>query len=134
MIRYRLEPRLTRREFVEVLRRSTLAQRRPVDDRRTIEGMLRRADIIVTARAADGLLVGVSRAISDFHYCTYLSDLAVDAGYQGRGIGKQLVARTHRAAGLDTHLILLAAPQARSYYPHIGMERHDSCWIIRRAG
>ncbi|MBI4347096.1 MAG: GNAT family N-acetyltransferase [Elusimicrobia bacterium] len=133
MIRYRLEPKLARREFVDVLRRSTLAARRPVRERKTMEGMLRRADVIVTARDEDGLLVGVSRAISDFHYCTYLSDLAVDAAYQGRGIGKQLVRRTHRAAGLRTHLILLAAPGARTYYPHIGMEKHDSCWIIRRS-
>jgi predicted N-acetyltransferase YhbS len=128
---FRLEPDLTADEFVDVLRRSTLAQRRPVDDRETIRGMLRHADVIVTARMAEQL-VGVSRAITDFSYCTYLSDLAVDVAYQRRGIGRALIQRTHEAAGLATTLILLAAPTAASYYPHIGMTRHDSCWIVPR--
>jgi ribosomal protein S18 acetylase RimI-like enzyme len=128
---YALEPGLRGEEFVDLLRRSTLAERRPVDEPGTIEGMLRSADVILTARA-QGLLVGVSRAITDFHYCTYLSDLAVDQAYQGRGIGRELVRRTHEAAGLKTTLVLLAAPKARTYYPHIGMAPHDSCWIIPR--
>jgi predicted N-acetyltransferase YhbS len=134
VIEYSVEPQLRPDEFVEVLQRSTLAERRPVASLEIIAGMLAHADVIVTARA-DGLLVGISRAITDFSYCTYLSDLAVDVGFQGRGIGRELIRRTHEAAGLHTTLILLAAPGARSYYPHIGMEQHDSCWIIpRRTG
>jgi ribosomal protein S18 acetylase RimI-like enzyme len=131
-ISFKLEPDLSAAEFIDVLVRSTLAERRPVDDVATIAGMLARADLLVTARTDDGQLVGVSRAISDFHYCTYLSDLAVDAAFQGRGIGRELVQRTHEAAGLHTMLVLLAAPKAQSYYPHIGMRAHDSCWVIDR--
>jgi predicted N-acetyltransferase YhbS len=56
----------------------------------------------------------------------------VDQAYQRRGIGRELIRRTHQAAGETTQLILLAAPNARDYYPHIGMDRHDSCWIIPR--
>ena len=82
----------------------------------------------------DGLVVGVSRAISDFSYVTYLSDVAVDQAHQGRGIGRELIRRTHEAGGLDTHLVLIAAPKARTYYPHIGMESRDSCWVIPRRG
>jgi GNAT superfamily N-acetyltransferase len=131
MIEYGLEPGLAADEFIDVLVRSTLAERRPVADRPTIDRMLANADIIVAAR--DGLrLVGVSRAISDFGFCTYLSDLAVDQAYQGQGIGRELIRRTHQAAGRGTTLILLAAPKAESYYPHIGMARHDSCWTIPR--
>jgi len=131
-ISYQVEPQLAPDEFVDVLRRSTLAERRPVDDLGTIAAMLANADLIVTARDASGLLVGVSRAITDFAYCTYLSDLAVDEALQGQGIGRELIRRTHAGAGLHTTLILLAAPKARSYYPHIGMTRHDSCWLIGR--
>jgi hypothetical protein len=29
-------------------------------------------------------------------------------------------------------LILLAAPKAVDYYPHIGMQQHPSCWFIPR--
>jgi ribosomal protein S18 acetylase RimI-like enzyme len=130
---YRLEsyPELGVDEFIDLLRRSTLAERRPVDEPETIRGMLAHAGIIVTARAR-GLLVGISRAITDFHFCTYLSDLAVDQDYQRLGIGRELIRRTHEAAGLGTTLVLLAAPNARTYYPHVGMDAHDSCWIIAR--
>lgn len=126
-IHYRNEA-LTADQFVDVLRRSTLAERRPVDDRAAIEGMVRHANVTVTAWDGE-LLVGVSRAISDFSYCTYLSDLAVDLGYQRRGIGKELIRRTHEAGSLDGTLILLAAPAAEGYYPHIGLQPHKSCWI-----
>ena len=78
------------------------------------------------------LLVGVSRAITDFAYCTYLSDLAVDEKHQRQGIGRQLIQHTHEAAGLHTTLILLAAPKAQSYYPRVGMTKHESCWVIPR--
>ncbi len=116
-------------EFIDLLQRSTLAERRPVADRQRIRDMLRNADLIITARTRDNLLVGVSRALTDFSYCTYLSDLAVDQAFQCQGIGRQLIALTHDAAGRHTMLVLLAAPRARSYYPHIGMQNHDSCWI-----
>jgi GNAT superfamily N-acetyltransferase len=129
---YRLEPTLSASEFIDVLARSTLAERRPIGDAETIAGMLANADIVLTARTADGLLVGVSRAITDFSYCTYLSDLAVDEAFQGRGIGRELIRRTHEAAGPHTSLILLAAPKAATYYPHIGMRQHNSCWIFDR--
>lgn len=130
-ITYAVEPHLDVQEFADVLRRSTLAERRPVDDTTRLSGMLREASVIVSARNRSQLLVGVSRAITDFHYCTYLSDLAVDSDFQKRGIGKELIRLTHATAGLNTTLILLAAPAAQDYYPHIGMEQHNSCWIIR---
>ena len=128
-IQYAQEPSLDSGEFIDVLVRSSLAERRPVDDVERMRTMLRQADIICTARR-DGRLIGVSRAITDFSYCTYLSDLAVDTAFQGQGIGKQLIENTHAAAGKQTRIILLAAPAAESYYPHIGMEQHHSCWMI----
>ncbi len=132
-IDYQLESHLQigPEEFIDLLKRSTLGERRPVNETETIRGMLENADVIVTARA-DGLLVGISRAITDYNFCTYLSDLAVDVNYQRQGIGKELIARTHEAAGRNTTLVLLAAPKARTYYPHVGMHAHDSCWVIPR--
>lgn len=128
---YAVEPDLGVDDFIAVLRRSTLAARRPVGDRERVDEMLHHADIIVTARDDAGLLVGVSRAITDWSYCTYLSDLAVDERMQRRGIGKELIRRTHERAGVRTTLILLSAPAATEYYPRIGMERHESCWVVR---
>ena len=64
-------------EFVDLLRRSTLAERRPVDDPNCIRAMLQHANLLCTAW--DGSkLVGVARSVTDFEYCCYLSDLAVD--------------------------------------------------------
>jgi len=80
-----------------------------------------------------GRLVGIARAVTDFSYCCYLSDLAVDVAYQGRGIGKRLIEETHARAGKGTTLILVAAPAAKSYYPHIGMTHLAQCWSIPRA-
>ena len=132
-VRYALEtyPDLDEAAFVDLLRRSGLAERRPVDRLDVIRSMLEYADLIVTARV-DGRLVGVSRALTDFAFCTYLSDLAVDDDYQRKGIGRRLIRVTHEAAGLATTLILLAAPAAIAYYPRVGMERHESCWITPR--
>jgi predicted N-acetyltransferase YhbS len=130
-VAYQLEPNLGSEEFIDLLVRSTLAERRPVQDQGVIGQMLRHADVIVSARDGDKL-VGISRAITDFSFCTYLSDLAVDAAYQRRGIGRELIRRTHEAAGLNTALILLAAPAARDYYARIGMVQHESCWVVPR--
>ncbi len=81
---YQAEPGLSAAESIDVLVRSTLAERRPVDQPYRIAQMLTHADLVLTARV-DGLLVGVSRALSDFAFCTYLADLAVDAAYQKLG-------------------------------------------------
>lgn len=132
MFHYQNELGLCPDEFLDCLRRSTLSQRRPIDEPDTIAGMLKNADVLITARTDSGLLIGISRAISDFHYCTYLSDLAVDQSFQRLGIGKELIAHTHKQAGLNTNLILLAAPAAQSYYPHIGMLQHPSAWMLAR--
>lgn len=130
-IAYALEPELSVDEFRAVLVASTLGERRPIEDATRLAQMIAGANVIVTARV-DGKLVGISRTLTDFSFATYLSDLAVDRDYQGHGIGRELIRRTHEAAGLHTMLVLVAAPGARTYYPHIGLEPHDSCWTIPR--
>jgi len=131
-IRFALEPDLPAEEFRDVLIASTLAERRPANDLERLAQMLRNADLVVTAR--DGAkLVGISRAITDFAYCCYLSDLAVDVAYQRQGIGKRLIEETRARAGEAATLILVAAPAAERYYPKIGMRPIASCWSIPRA-
>lgn len=130
-INYRNDVKISVDQFIDVLKRSTLAERRPVDDRDRIEKMLQHGNILITAWK-DELLIGVSRALSDFSFCCYLSDLAVDEAFQKQGIGKELIRLTHEAAGENAMLILLAAPKAVEYYPKIGMEQFKDCFIIRR--
>lgn len=128
-IRYRTDAALDAGQFVDVLRRSTLAERRPVDDRACIEAMLANADLTVTAWRGDEL-VGVARSVTDFAYCCYLSDLAVDRALQGHGIGRELIRRTQAALGPRCKLILLSAPAAMGYYPHVGFEAHGGAWVL----
>lgn len=124
-VKYAIEPGLGADEFIDILNRSTLAERRPAKERARIEKMLANADIIVTARDTAGRLIGVSRCISDFAFCCYCSDLAVDKAFQGKGVGKRLLDESAKAAGEYAHFLLLAAPGAISYYEHIGMRRLD---------
>ena len=133
MIAFAIEPDLSADEFRAILIASTLAERRPAQDLARLERMLRQADVIATARDGERL-VGIARAITDFSYCCYLSDLAVAAPYQRRGIGKRLIEETHRAAGFETTLILVAAPAAEGYYGKIGLKHMPSCWAIPRRG
>ncbi|MBL0050057.1 MAG: GNAT family N-acetyltransferase [Bacteroidetes bacterium] len=111
-----------------VLNLSTLGQRRPVNERDRIEKMLKHANLIVTARS-NGKLVGVARSLTDFGFCTYLADLAVVEAFQKQGVGKELIRQTKLAAP-QAKIILLAAPAAVNYYPHIGMVKHDYCFLL----
>lgn len=129
MIEYRLGNNLDLGALIDAYRASTLGERRPIGDRDRMMRMLSNANLIVSAW--DGtLLVGFARSLSDYAYCTYLSDLGVRLSHQRRGIGKELIRRTRDAAPEAT-LILLAAPKAVEYYPHVGFTRHESAWILR---
>lgn len=132
---YGIEPGLAPAEFRAVLMSSGLGERRPVDDIDRLARMLANADLVVTARR-DGELVGVARSITDHAYCTYLSDLAVAEDVQGLGVGRRLIAETRSAIGPQSMLVLLAAPDSRTYYSHVSAElelsRHDAAWVIYR--
>ncbi len=130
-IQYRVHAPITVEQFIDLLKRSTLAERRPVEDRTCMQGMLQNANLLVTAWRGE-TLVGVARSITDFHYACYLSDLAVDQAHQSKGIGKQLQALTQLQLGPRCKLILLAAPGAHAYYRHIGYENHPRCWVLER--
>lgn len=127
-ISYRREENLGADEFIDLLIRSTLAERRPVDERDRIEAMLDHANLIVAARSDDGRLIGVSRCLTDFAFCCYCSDLAVDAAFQGRGVGKTLIDESRKYASAQARFFLLSAPAAVSFYEKVGMTRHPACF------
>ncbi len=128
-ITYHVNEPLSEEEFVSVLRRSTLAERRPVNDPACIAGMLEHADLTVVAKK-NGEVIGVARSVTDFSYCCYLSDLAVDRRYQKHGIGRELIRRTRRRLESTCVLILLSAPAAVDYYPKLGFEHHPQAWVL----
>jgi GNAT superfamily N-acetyltransferase len=130
MIRYETGNDLELDGVLDLYRASRLGERRPVDDRARMAAMVRNANLVVTAWDGD-LLVGIARSLTDFSFVTYLSDLAVRESHQRRGIGRELMRRTRAAAGPATRLILLAAPAAEAYYPHVGFQRHPQAWWLR---
>ncbi|MEJ2117234.1 MAG: GNAT family N-acetyltransferase [Alphaproteobacteria bacterium] len=121
---------LSVQDFVDVLRRSGLHERRPVDDLPRIAAMLDCANLILTARK-DGQIIGVARSVTDFAYCCYCSDLAVDRDFQKQGIGKKLLEATKAALHREAKLFLISAPGAISYYEHIGMKRQERCFEMK---
>ena len=135
MLTIAVEPDLSYDDFLDILHRSTLAERRPVNNEATIKGMLKHPSLIVTARDAAGRLIGVSRSVTDFHFCCYLSDLCVDINYQKQGIGKKLIAFTHEKAGGPERvtLLLLSQPAAMDYYPRAGLQAFSNCFGARRS-
>ncbi|MCS4504795.1 hypothetical protein KBTX_03225 [wastewater metagenome] len=130
-VEYRTDTPVTTAQFTALLNASSLGERRPVDDPDCIAGMLDNADLTVSAWAG-GRLVGVARSVTDFHYACYLSDLAVDRAWQGRGIGRRLLALTRDGLGPRCRVFLIAAPGADSYYEHIGLTRQPRCWVLTR--
>jgi ribosomal protein S18 acetylase RimI-like enzyme len=128
-IEYFHDRKITSAQFVDVLRRSTLAERRPIHDSERISDMLSHANLICTAWDGNAL-VGVSRSITDFSFCCYLSDLAVDVAYQKKGIGKELVRVTQSRLHPQCKIILLSAPKAEGYYPKIGFSHFHSAWML----
>ena len=117
-------------QVIELYRASTLGERRPVDSHGTMRDMLAHANLVITAWDGERL-VGISRSLADFSYVAYLSDLAVRADYQRRGIGVRLIEETRARMGPDSMIVLLAAPKAAGYYPRVGFEHHDGAWLLR---
>ena len=128
-ITYKTNQDITPEQFIELIEKTSLGPRRPTDNLTAIKGMLDNANLIITAWDKTAL-VGIARSVTDFHFCCYLSDLAVDENIQSAGIGKQLIFHTKQALSPECKLILIAAPLAEEYYPKIGFDKHPSAWVL----
>lgn len=131
MITYRDEAQISVAQAIDLYIRSSLGERRPIDNLQTFESMLKHANLTITAWDSDQL-IGISRSLTDFSYVAYLSDLAVDQKYQRQGIGKKLVDETKIRLGPDCMIVLLAAPKANDYYQHIGFEHNPRAWTLKK--
>jgi ribosomal protein S18 acetylase RimI-like enzyme len=130
-IEYKINAVISTDQFIELLKNSTLGERRPVDDRVCMEGMISNSNLIVSAWDTENL-VGISRCITDFNYACYLSDLAVSKSYQRLGVGKELQRVTQNQLGPNCKLILISAPAANKYYEQIGFTNNERCWVLER--
>jgi len=128
-ISYLEAPAVSARQLAELFRSSGI--RRPVDDLPRLEKMLAHASLLIGAYAG-ARLVGIARALTDFSYCCYLSDLAVAKEYQRHGVGRELLDRVKQRVGDQSMLLLLSSPEAMEYYPRIGLEPVKNGWMIKR--
>ena len=128
-VEYRHNYPLDPLDVVRVFDRSGI--KRPTDNLPRIARMFAAPSLTLSAWS-EGKLVAVCRSLTDFAYCCYLSDLAVDSEYQGLGIGRELVRRTRALIGEEVSLILLSAPDAMSYYPTLGFELASNAYVVRR--
>jgi ribosomal protein S18 acetylase RimI-like enzyme len=131
MISYRDNATISAEQAIDLYIRSTLGERRPVDNLNTFEAMLKNANLTITAWDGDNL-IGIARTLTDFSYVAYLADLAVDQQYQRMGIGKRLIEETQSHLGPDCMIVLLAAPKANEYYEHIGFEHNPRAWTLKK--
>ncbi|MBU3604543.1 GNAT family N-acetyltransferase [Polynucleobacter sp. AP-Kaivos-20-H2] len=131
MIQYRDNATITAKQAIDLYKRSTLGERRPIHNLQTFEDMLKNANLTITAWDGE-TLVGISRSLTDFSYVAYLADLAVDEKYQRSGIGKRLIEETKARLGPECMIVLLAAPKANEYYGHIGFEHNPRAWTLKK--
>ena len=129
-IQYRDDAKLTVEAAIDLYKRSTLGERRPVDRPDLFADMLKNASLTVSAWHNDRL-VGIARSLTDFAYVAYLADLAVDADYQRQGIGRRLIEETRSRLGKECMVVLLAAPKANDYYPRLGFEHNPRAWVLK---
>lgn len=129
-ILYRDDAVLSVEQAIDLYRRSTLGERRPVDRPDIFAAMIKNANLTITAWDRHRL-VGIARSLTDFSYVAYLADLAVDAEFQNRGIGKGLLDETKRRLGPECMIVLLSAPQANEYYPKLGFEHNPRAWVLK---
>ena len=130
-IKYKINAPISTEHFIDLLTRSTLGERRPLEDKKCIEGMISNSNLIISAWENDNL-IGIARSVTDFHYACYLSDLAVSKSNQKKGIGKQLQIMTQEQLGPKCKIILIAAPAANEYYEYLGFTNNPRCWILER--
>ena len=131
MIAYRDNAKVTADQAIDLYVRSTLGERRPINNVETFKAMLENANLTITAWDGEKL-IGISRSLTDFAYVAYLADLAVDQKYQKSGIGKQLIKETKARLGSECMIVLLAAPKANEYYEHIGFEHNPRAWTLKK--
>lgn len=127
-ITYKVNAEITAQQYIDLLTQTTLGERRPLQDIQCIEGMLKNTNLMISAWL-ENQLIGISRSVTDFHFCCYLSDLAVSEAFQKYGIGRKLIDMTAEQLKPNCKIILLAAPQATGYYAKIGFNQHPSAWI-----
>ena len=124
--------RLSAETYIDFLRLTDLGSQYPKERfEQRIAKLVKNVPISLTARDADGRLVGVCFAITDFAYWMFVTDLGVDRDCVHQGIGKKLMARALEEAGGEKDIIVYTCPNenAVGFYEKLGMSRTDDMMI-----
>lgn len=81
-------------------------------------------------------LVGIGNAISDGYLVVYYPHLLIHPNYQGKGIGKMIMAKMQEKYGEFHMQILTADGESIKFYEKIGFERAgktEPMWIYKGA-
>ena len=122
------EERVSAEEYIEFLKRTDLGSQYPKERfAERIPKLVRNVSVSLTARNADGLLVGALFGLTDFCYWLFVTDLGVDRDYERQGIATRLMKRAHELAGgeKDIAVCLVANENAVPFYEKLGMKRAD---------
>jgi biotin carboxylase/GNAT superfamily N-acetyltransferase len=104
----------------------------PLGDLSRLQRMLDTAQQVITARASDGLLVGLIRVLTDFSFNAFIADLAVRPGWQRNGLGSRLV-----AAAVDDHpgvkFVVQPGHDSGQFWQRVGFEAAPTCVMRGRS-
>jgi GNAT superfamily N-acetyltransferase len=78
----------------------------------------------------DGKLVAAGRALADGHDCSYICDVAVLPSHQGKGVGKELVAKLVELSRGHKKIILYAVPGKEPFYKKFGFKQMTTAMAI----
>jgi hypothetical protein len=129
-IQFKVNAKVAAAAVIEVFKSAGI--NRPVNDPARMQAILDNSNLVITAW--DGLhLIGIARAVTDYNYCCYLSDLAVRKENQQSEIGKTLIELTQNAIGANTMLLMLSSGAIQEYFPKDGFEKTEHGFIIKQS-
>ena len=127
---YTLGGAITPNEAASLLRETNFL--RPLDDPARVQRMIDNADVLITARDGSGVLAGFVRALTDFAFYCLVAEIAVSPDHQGKGIGRELLRRLREATGDQVNMVLNASESGDTFYGHLGWEKLERGWRLRR--
>ncbi len=129
MIIYRVDARLKSQSVAELFKRPGHA--RPAEDLEQIRRMISGSNLTVSAWKGPRL-IGLARALTDYSFDCYLSDLAVEKAFQRQGIGTELVRLLRERLPEEVALLTAAPPETAGYLAKLGFERGEQGWSLSR--
>jgi ribosomal protein S18 acetylase RimI-like enzyme len=77
-----------------------------------------------------GAIIAAGRAVADGVDCSYICDIAIHPDHQGRGLGKEMMARLVAASEGHRKIILYAVPGKEGFYRNFGFRRMRTAMAI----